>query len=153
MNNKFKITIGDWSDDGHGKSDEIIFESNATLKEMQDAYRQSCRTTGIQFHGYDHRNDYSNGIEICVNYEDSSPPIKAVDIMIAYGIIDISEYGDDFDKEDFYFDGGEEFAEYIMKFIGISIPGFQFKKISDEIPPLNGWWGDLNHSFGYGLYF
>lgn len=41
LNNQMDIVIGDWSDDGHGKSKKIRVSTNKTKLEMQDAYLAS----------------------------------------------------------------------------------------------------------------
>lgn len=43
-----KLVLGDWSDDGNGKTEEFILEVNKTVAEIQEAYKQSCKLTGYK---------------------------------------------------------------------------------------------------------
>ena len=45
---KVKLVIGDWSGDGHGQSEEFVFETNKTVEEIGQAYKDSCKLTGLQ---------------------------------------------------------------------------------------------------------
>jgi hypothetical protein len=38
MEHKFKIQIGDWSGDGHGKHEDFIFTSNKPIEAVREAY-------------------------------------------------------------------------------------------------------------------
>ena len=46
--------------------------------------------------------------------------------------------------------GPEGLATLIMWFISLSLDNFEYEKVED-VPSINGWWGKLNHSFGYGI--
>jgi len=54
--NKVKLTIGDWSQDGHNQYEEFVFESNKTVTEIRQAYKDSCKLTGLSFN---HNQDYT----------------------------------------------------------------------------------------------
>jgi len=45
----FRYTIGDWSDDGHGKTSVHKIRSNHTMKEIAVAYKASVKKTGVSF--------------------------------------------------------------------------------------------------------
>jgi len=45
---------------GHSKSDEYVFEGNYHVSKLRQAYKDSCRLTGVQFN---HNQNYT-GIEI-----------------------------------------------------------------------------------------
>ena len=57
---RFKLPIGDWSDDGHGKCDYFVVESNKSVAEVREVHHRIKETTGIDIH------------EICSEYEESS---------------------------------------------------------------------------------
>ena len=42
----FIINIGDWSDDGHGKCEDIIFDVNKTTKEIREGWWNSKEKLG-----------------------------------------------------------------------------------------------------------
>ncbi len=159
---KVRLTIGDWSNDGHEKSEYFIYSVNKDVTELREAYKNSCKLTGVQFN---HSENYTGLAEldekmcICVQYEENQPSKKAVDALKAHGI-DVDKYFDDIDEEEGTGSFNPEgLAEVIMEFIKLSIPDLQFEEASfkkskvNRIPPINGWWIDeLNVSFGYGLF-
>lgn len=156
---KFKISIGDWSEDGHNKYEQLVFTSNKSVKEMQDAYKQSCKNTGIQFNhnqNYTDRpenNGYSSPYQIWTEYEDSGLSEEAKEILTVHGLLT----GDANIDPDGY--DADEAAKLILNFIKLSLPDLEVEEATfkrselDTIEPLNGWWcKELNHQFGYGLF-
>lgn len=153
---RFRLTIGDWSDDGHGQSDELVFVANYPVSELRQAYKDSCKKTGIQFNN-NNKNYTGSPLEfrdrsrmVCVSYEDYTIHDNVKKILINHGI-DMTKYDDYLDPD--------SFGELIMEFIRISLPDLKWEESSykrselKNITPLNGWWNkELNHQFGYGLY-
>lgn len=154
--NKVKITIGDWSEDGHNHYDEFVFETNKTVKEIQDAYKQSCKLTGLIF---DCNNNHTgieeldwqhpewNDRKVCVEYENNHISKLAEKILTSYNVEVKKRYNAD------------DFINLMINFIKLSLPDLQieettFKKSElDKIPAINGWWNkDCNESWGYGVY-
>jgi hypothetical protein len=162
---KVKLLIGDWSGDGHGKSESIIFETNKTVEEIQQAYKDSCKLTGISFN---HNEDYTGlnlkwnhpeykDRKICTEYDSYEISRLAEKILKEHGI-DVWEGFDEdaYDREDELapVDGVDHFTELWVKFVKLSLPDLEMTRISDdEIPVINGYWNkNLNVQFGYGLY-
>jgi len=58
---RFKLILGDWSDDGHGKTETFIVESNKPVDEAREAYFEAVKKTGIDF-----------GEQVCRDYEDNT---------------------------------------------------------------------------------
>lgn len=150
---KINIVLGDWSDDGHGKTDKVLLEVNKTKVEMQNAYKNSCKTLGVSFN---HNDDFT-GIEpqnpnrlIAVEYDDSRIPLEAFNILKENGFdLDFINYSD----KDFIYIGEREFVELLMRFIRFSLPGFEWEYVKDETEYFNGYWdSNLNIQLGYGLY-
>lgn len=52
MNNIITLVLGDWSDDGHGKTDTINIKSNLDKKDMEKAYEAGTKKLGFDFCGY-----------------------------------------------------------------------------------------------------
>ena len=152
--NKVKLTIGDWSQDGHNQYDVSVFESNKTVKEIQEAYKESCKKTGLSFN---HNEDYTGlglgyGTErqIATEYEESELSELADEILTSFGI-DTSEYNEDTSPDNF--------EKLLIDFIKLSLPDLELEEASfkkselNKIPAINGWWNEnLNCQFGYGLY-
>lgn len=150
------IVLGDWSDDGHGKSEKILIESNIEREILQEAYKKSVKSTGIGFNC----NEKSK-IKICAEYDDNKLTTNTFKILenlkCPFDKIGLKDQSDNNITEDtceeFYFDN-DTFLNLLMWFIGLSVKDFEWKKIKEEIPCFNGYWDkNLNVSFGYGLYF
>lgn len=164
---KVKLTIGDWSKDGHNQSEMFYYESNKTVEEIQQAYKDSCKLTGLSFN---HNEDYTElGLKwghpeydlrkICTEYGDASINKFSADILLKYGI-DVKEYKDEEDNdEDSYYVSLDKFPELVIAFIKLSLPDLVLTEASvmrteiNNLPAINGWWNkNLNVQFGYGLF-
>lgn len=44
---QFRLTIGDWSGDGHGKSEDFVISSNAPVEKVREAHYKIEDTTGV----------------------------------------------------------------------------------------------------------
>lgn len=44
---QFKMTIGDWSDDGHGRYEDFVVRSNVPVEQVREAYFRIKDVTGI----------------------------------------------------------------------------------------------------------
>ncbi len=144
--NKIKIVIGDWSDDWHGQCEDYVYEVNKTVAEMQQAYKDSCRKTLVQFNHSENYTPIKDPIEIWTEYDDREIPEEAVEILAQHWV-DVSE-----------FEYSEEAVEIILSFIKISLPDLVWEEAGykrselESIPSVNGWWWDLNVQFWYWLY-
>lgn len=154
----YKLTLGDWSEDGHGVSKDILINCNCdNVADIQNAYKVSCKKLGVQFN--DETNDYTEkNLQhndprlIWTNYQENDMSVIAHDILNKAGCfdgIDVKEY----DKR-FYIESQEQCARIIMNFISISMPDdFTYKIVKENYPYINGHWSDnLNIEFGYGLF-
>lgn len=169
LKNRIDIVLGDWSDDGHGTSEKYSIVMNKTKKEMQEAYKASCKALGISFNNND---DYT-GIKgdrdryhICTEYERPYVYPETLEILKNAGcplteiLVDDGGNGMTLKMLDIYIDDGqhvtigkEEFIQLLMWFIGYSLPGFEWEDTEDETPVFNGYWDKgLNIQLGYGLY-
>ena len=140
---KFYVNIGDWSDDGHRESDRFLFESNYPVAQLQEAYKASCKKTGLELH------------TVCERYGEFTIEAKAFDTLIKHGcpMVYIKDCAEEYYDEMEANPRPKGFAQIIMWFVGLSMPeDFTCESKTDEIPNFNGFWGDLNESFGYGLY-
>lgn len=151
---KMYLVLGDWSEDGHNKSDKILLEVNWAVKNVQDAYKASCKLTGISFNGEDDytesgRNYRSAGrFHVAVEYEDSELSIDVLDVLEKFKCPShiIENYKEEACEGNF--------IELWFWFVSLSLPGLKYKIIKDnQFPCINGYWNkNLNVSFGYGLY-
>ena len=168
LKNRIDIVLGDWSDDGHGVSEKYPILMNKTKKEMQEAYKASCKALGISFN---HNDDYTgikgnrDRYQICTEYERPYVYPETLEILKNAGcpLIDIFNEQEEFTSEQLetYIDDEEPFAitdedvfvNLLMWFVGYSLPGFEWEKTVDDTPVFNGYWDEgLNVQFAYGLY-
>lgn len=159
--NKMYLVLGDWSSDGHGKSEKVLVNVNKTVKEVQDAYKASCKLTGISFnHNEDFtgiKRDYTNqaAYHVLTEYQDSELSDEVIEVFKKYKIDYKSESDDEDDDNEIYDDPKLWFATLWFNFVKISLPDlkFDFPTELDDIPVINGYWNkNLNVQFGYGLY-
>lgn len=125
----FQMTIGDWSDDGHGKKETLTILSVVPHDEIYNAYLLSCKQAKIVFHDY-----------VASSFEDDAYPVEK-----------FRELGcpEEFLLEDFVEDPRHYF-ELFRWFCSLSTPGIE--KLFDTNPNVV----DLAHliagQFGYGLF-
>ena len=140
-----KLSIGDWSEDGHGICDEVYIESNYDVQAIRKAYKDSCKKTGLTFnHGTNYTGldlDEEEWRKIWTEYAESYIDEKATKILAEHGIEEFN-------------DRNEDASRLIMDFISLSMPeDFEYKIVTIEAEPINGWWNsELNEQFGYGLH-
>ena len=160
--NKMYLVLGDPSGDGHGKYDKILLTSNVAVKTIQDAYKASCKLTGVSFN---HIIDYTgtgNKIQIATKYEDSALDGYIFDILTKHGLTkemlrewDVCDYFEEADFEDGQFGLYEEiFVSLWIWFVKLSLPeGVTLERDipKEVIPNINGG-KNLSSHFGYGLY-
>lgn len=151
---KVKLTLGDWSKDGHERSDEFKYISNYPVDKIRQSYKDSCKLTGLTFNYNENytglKLSYESWRYIWTEYEDCHINEEAVDILNEFGIDVVKIYNLD---DEYYFEPTYA-SDLIMRFIGLSMPSdWVYSLVKDEYEPINGWWnGDLNVQFGYGLY-
>ena len=56
MKTLMKLTIGDWSKDGHNRMEHYYLNSNYDVHQVREAYKNSCKKTGVTFN---HNEDYT----------------------------------------------------------------------------------------------
>lgn len=146
MNNTYKLVIGDWSGDGHGKCQDFLYKTNKELSEIQQAYRDSCELTGVAFH-HSHGRGWR---EICTNYDEYVINNETLELLLKHGMPD--DMFENYPDEESQFVCSDDIAGLIMWFIGLSLENFEYEGVNSEIKAINGWWGGLNHQFGYGVF-
>lgn len=147
---RIKFNIGDWSNDGHGRNQTTIIESNHPVETLQDAYLKSCEDLGFQFHRIT-GDEPADQIEMLVDYQDGLIPrgffrkmlIEGVDLVNKHeletweGTIHVYE---------------DEIVPVILDFLSLNMPDdFKYEVISDDVPAFNGNWEKIS-TIGYGLF-
>lgn len=76
------LVVGDWSGDGHNKTEQSTIKCNIEKKELEKAYKKGTKKIGF---------DLTQ--EVCEEYEDMSMPITIAEKLKAAGI-DPLEYAE-----------------------------------------------------------
>lgn len=144
---KFKISIGDWSGDGHGKADWFIINSNKPLQEVRELYFQACGKIGFTLDGH-------HKLTPCSEYEDYTFPRETLDLLLDFGIKLDQDFIDYiFDNE--CTDGTEGFLEIVLAFIRTQDSELILEIVEDvEMFQFYGYDNKKRHIgyFGYGLF-
>lgn len=132
---KFKITLGDWSDDGHGKTQVFILETNAlTIEEVREAYFKAIEITKFDFSS-----------KVCSKYEERYPKESVVERLKDIGIEIPPEYWET-----------DDLLTALIKFIQIGEPVLTFTIVKDAIPSFEFYGFDEKErhigGIGYGLF-
>lgn len=135
----YKIIVGDWSGDGHGKTQEftVVFQNDVSQEELQATFEKNILTIG-----FDPRN-------VCVDYEDNVLPQSLVDLLKNHGLVfDDTNEEDEFEILD---DGISLYAEtYFCILMHFYTYGTDREWSLDTSPTLFGTWGPQGG--GYGLF-
>jgi hypothetical protein len=144
---KFKLPIGDWSDDGHGKHEDYIIESNKPLQEIRELYFQACEKLGFTLDGH-------HELTPCRDYEEYHFKDETIEALLNFGL-NISED----EQEKWVKDSIEtqEFCDLVLKFIKTQDPELILTRIPSEDFPMFQFYGFDNQKrhigyFGYGLF-
>lgn len=146
------LVLGDWSDDGHGKTDKILVETTHPVEEVRQAYKDSCKLTGVTFCGdyTEVKRDWKDARKYCIanDYEDSTISEVSLSIFEEHGCPLV----DDIKNNDRHLNEGL-YIPLWMWFISLSLTDFTYTCVTDDVPVINGYWHEeLNAGFGYGLY-
>lgn len=154
----FKMPIGDWSEDGHGKCDYFRVQSDLPLEEVRETHFNILEKTGI---------DLS---KLCANYEDSKIPFETIQKLIELGfntdgILDEALYNkaknsEDSDVYDENSDGvySEDIASIWIFLLNKTNENLNLKMIDDEKEKMLVFYGfdeKGRHikSPGYGVFY
>lgn len=127
--NTINLVLGDWSHDGHGKSETVTIETNLTVKQIANAYKKGSKKIGF---------DLTE--EVASEYEDSSLPIDVVDSLNDAGFDvekEVGMYNDELDSLD-----TDNFVKIYLFIVGVGAPSFKYKIVHNV---------DINIG-GYGLF-
>lgn len=147
MSNIFKVNIGDWSDDGHGRNEVFVIASTKSNEEVQVAFKTAAQKIGVL------STDVHPRFLIADDYEDSTLSDKHAEMLTNAGVQFEDLLYNDGDNEDpsWIIDEPLSLVHLIMRIAQTELD-FEYEITSDLVPNFNGFWGDLNVSFGYGLF-
>lgn len=129
MNHITNLVLGDWSGDGHDKSDVETISSNLTTEQIESAYKKGSKKLGFDLIE-----------EVACDYEDSSLPEDIVAMLNVAGFKVEHEVGT--------FDGKldnlctDSFLSIFLFVVRIGNPAFMCKPVHTQTINIGG----------YGLY-
>lgn len=160
-----KVVLGDWSDDGHGKTETLILRlrgRDLSDEALSASYQARVAELGVDL------------ATVCQDYEDSSIAEDFYEQLQEAGFTPRHEDSMGFGpsvavktyswKEDSFFPA----IELLMFYTGATVEGFSWEVVREDIPLLLGGsgsilkqksrWGDPEGltdttTFGYGLFF
>jgi hypothetical protein len=131
--NRIELIIGDWSGDGHERTDKFIIDSNLNKNEIVEAYER-----GVDIIGFDLSTD------VCDDYEDHYMPLDKYATLTRLGFIYPREYdGDAINIEgDAVYMHSELFAYIYLFFVKKGNDQFDFSMIkftTENSIPIGGY--------------
>ena len=104
MDYVFKIAIGDWSGDGHGKNDYHTYRTNKKIEDIREAYFSAINKLG---------KDYPR--EVCGDYQDSGVSKDMQDELKKKGFV-FTRFEEEYEGKIFpYVDGMLELTEWFIQ--------------------------------------
>lgn len=155
MKRTVRVVLGDWSDDGHGKTETYLVELEGVdvSDEVLNAnYQAMTARVGVDL------------ADVCADYEEYSAPLEFLEKVQEAGFAPTPHPGRTFSAED------EDFKEtdlsalaVLMFYVGHEVENFAWRLVEDEVPTLIGGgntivsqnhYGTQTHttSYGYGLF-
>jgi hypothetical protein len=126
------INLGDWSDDGHGKTSDNFFDCTHTRKQIITAYKKGCEKLGFVLHD-----------TVAEAYDDSSISEEIYDKFKTLGFTGIIEDTEYLQTEDL--------VDLFIFTIQLGNPTIVFTPAVNEVQEMFGYEG-LSGNFGYGLF-
>ena len=124
------FTIGDWSHDGHGRTEVVQIKTTASDEDIRTAYKASEKLFGFRMHS------------VCEEYEDHALP-RAVTTSLA-------QHGFSFHDVDTTWIDVDAYIKIVLFFINKSLPADKaLEVVENEEADLHD---TLGYSFGYGLF-
>ena len=125
---RFKIVMGDWSNDGHGMKEDFVVESTHPETELRAAFRKSVDKMNI---GFDCNSDTK--YHVACEYDDNIVCKEVVDIFLENGLNE-----DDWDIEqtgEIRLTDPDSLVYMILWFISCSMPeDFKYEIVAEDIP-------------------
>jgi len=151
MKYKFKIPIGDWSGDGHGKHEDYLVESSLPVEEVRELYFQACEKIGFSLDGSHKQTEFTP----CAEYQESNFNEDTIQKLLEFGV-EISDEDQDGWIEDYI--ETEQFCDLVLKFIKTQDKDLILERVPEEDFPMLQFYGfdkKQRHIgyFGYGIFY
>jgi hypothetical protein len=133
LNNTISLVLGDWSSDGHGKTDTITLKSNLSRTEVVAAYEAGTKTLGFDF------------IEkVADEYEDGSLRNPELEILLSHGL-NLKDVGieDEVDEDEGVSLWVETYANIYLFIVKLGNKDFEYEFCGSDSIQIGG----------YGLFY
>lgn len=132
-------TLGDWSNDGHGRTSVVSFKTNLSKSEIQKAFADCCDELDV----YQFADEYE------YPYLDIEDALRLQQAGYSFPVKLDEETPDD---DDLLLLDQDKLVDILMFMVTHERPDFKYE-LTKEIPSINGYWSsELNRSLGYGLF-
>lgn len=139
---KLTLVLGDWSDDGHGKTDVVVIATNLDSDQFMEAYKKASKKLG--FHFMD---------DVAADYEDRSLPTEYLQKLIDNGM-ELKEVFDSYEMKEAKAAlkdptaekvslWAESYTAILLFIVKLGNPEFEYKFVED---------GSRINVGGYGLF-
>lgn len=139
--NRVRFRIGDYSGDGHGRSEDIWVYVNKTMKELRELYSKTCEDSGLYFGGL----YFGKAKHYFSEYGESTFEKE----IIPEKYESCFEHAD-LDMQGMYYFWPESLVETIMKMIKIYDSSFSYSMTEEDSIDLFNPWG--TEVMGYGFW-
>lgn len=149
---RFKLPIGDWSDDGHGKHEDYLIESNKTVDYVRELYFQACDKIGFSLDGSYKKTNLTPQAE----YEDYKFSKETLQSLLDFGV-KLNKDDIDYIMKHESTDGTELLCDIVLAFIKTQDSELKLIRIEEKSYPMFQFYGydeKKRHIgyFGYGLF-
>lgn len=138
------LVLGDWSDDGHGKTDIVMLASNLDSEEIAEAYEKASKKLGFNFIN-----------DVAADYEDNELPTDYLKKLVEYGLSlkQVFEYEYDIERAEKALENEDSegvplwpdsYTQIFLFIVKLGNPEFEFKILEDDTDRI-----DIG---GYGLF-
>lgn len=118
---KIKLIVGDWSDDGHGKTDIYLIKSNLSKKDIEEAFDQGVAKIGCDI--TDH----------CKGYTDSKIAREEYNKFVAQGFKRGDYiYEDEDDESGPFYVSSETYRDLYLFTVKCGNDNFIFKHVFED---------------------
>ncbi len=111
------LIVGDWSRDGHEKTDRFTVESNLSKAEIAKAYKAGAKLIGFDI------------TEYCKEFEDNTIPIEKLRLLCPFGLIweDLDSYSlEEGEMDGLYRAMPGEYVNFYLLIVKAGNPTFEY---------------------------
>jgi hypothetical protein len=135
---RFKLHIGDWSDDGHGKQEVFIINSNKPVLKARLAFIKAQRKVGI------------NIKDLCSEYEQCTIKPEIMKKLKELGFDD-KDFENKSEEDGTAWPGVEGFLSLVLWYIQQGDPTIKLTRGKEKLESFHNGRQNIGH-LGYGLF-